>query len=550
MRVERKRGCRQFRSFRQRAAAAVMSVLMFLTMLGPTVQVSAAPGDQHTVTFVIENKQGTPVSGVSVLLKDAGGNEIPASSENENEVTFEGLREESTYTYTIDVGENEYEVPEEGTLQVEDRDKKVPVTLYTEAPECSLETEAIETSFGSRVEFRVLYAGDEPVYYQWYSEEGMLEGETSAVLTLDTVTRGGVYCCTVETELSDVVELSATLSVSASVPVGTVDVQGREMQQPWADITAVVSHPENPAAPAPEGEVKFYIDGSLAGSSRLSDGMATFAFVQLGTDERHSIYAEYVSDDQGKYTDARSGEVIYGKVTPEENREYSVSDPDPDTGWYNEENPLIITPISDSGFDQIWNGEAWADQAAVREDSAEGEFDIVLRNSQTQEETNAVTLPYRMDSTAPADINMSAPAAGNFNSRTNTYEIEFSAADETSGVSSIIWYDTNNTPHLVEQDRGGRFIEDMTAEEWKSVRRIEAGDAAGNTGKNTNVGNRFIEISYPEADRIVDETGEVIGSGQCDADSRYFYRAEQIPVSLTMSEDAVAAGGFALYKNS
>lgn len=202
MRVERKRGYRQFRSFRQRAAAAVMSVLMLLTMLGPSVQVSAAPGDPHTVTFVIKNKQGAPVSGVKVLLKDAGGNEIPASSENENEVIFEGLSEESTYTYTIDVGENEYEVPEEGTLLVEEGDGKVEVTLYTEAPECSMETEKIETSFGSRVEFRVLYTGDEQVYYQWYSEEeGMLEGETSEVLTIDAATRGGEYRCTVETEL-------------------------------------------------------------------------------------------------------------------------------------------------------------------------------------------------------------------------------------------------------------------------------------------------------------------------------------------------------------
>lgn len=551
MRMERKRGCRQFRSFRQRTAAAVMSVLMLLTTLGPSVQVSAAPGDPHTVTFVIENKQGTPVSGVRVLLKDAGGNPIPASSENENKVTFEGLHEESTYTYTIDVEENEYEVPEEGTLQIEDRDMEIPVTLYTEAPKCSMENnEPVEATFGSRVEFRVLYEGDEPVYYQWYSEEGILEGETSEVLTLDAVTRGGEYYCTVETELSEVVKLPVTLSVSASVPVVTVDVQGRETQRSRADITAVVSHPENIAAPAPEGVVKFYIDGGLRDSRNLSDGIASLNFVRLGTDERHSIYAEYVSDDQGKYTDAISDEVIYGKVTPEKDREYSVSDPDPDTGWYNEENPLIITPISDSGFDQIKNGEAWADHVAVKEDSAEGEFDIVLRNAQTQEETNAVTLQYRMDTAAPADIKMSAPTAENFNRWTNTYEIEFSAADETSGVSSIIWYDADNTSHLVEQDWDGRFIEDMTAEEWKSVRRIEADDAAGNTGENTNVGNRFIEISYPEADRIVDETGEVIDSGQCDADSRYFYRAEQIPVSLTMSEDAVAAGGFELCKNS
>lgn len=523
---------------------------MLLTMLGPSVQVSAAPGDPHTVTFVIKNKQGAPVSGVKVLLKDAGGNEIPASSENENEVIFEGLSEESTYTYTIDVGENEYEVPEEGTLLVEEGDGKVEVTLYTEAPKCSMETEKIETSFGSRVEFRVLYTGDEQVYYQWYSEEeGMLEGETSEVLTIDAATRGGEYRCTVETELSDEVELSAALSVSASVPVVTVDVQGREIFQPWADITAVVSHQENIAAPAPEGVVKFYIDGSFAGRKRLSGGAATLS-VRLGTDDKHLVYAEYISDDEEKYRNARSKDYPYGKVTPEENRHYSVSDPDPDTGWYNEENPLIITPISDSGFDQIKNGEVWADHAAVKEDSAEGEFDIVLRNSQTGEETNAVTQHYSLDSAAPADIKMSAPTAENFNRWTDTYEIEFSAADEISEVSSIIWYGANNTPHLVEQDWDGRFVEDMTAEEWKSVRRIEADDTAGNTGENTNVGNRFIEISYPEADRIVDETGEEIDSGQCDADSRYFYQAEQIPVTLTMSEDAVAAGGFALYKNS
>ena len=75
-------------------------------------------------------------------------------------------------------------------------------------------------------------------------------------------------------------------------------------------------------------------------------------------------------------------------------------------------------------------------------------------------------------------------------------------------------------------------------------------DAAGNTQENTEAGNQFIEISYPAADRITDKTGAEISSGQCDADSEYFYRTSQATVSLTASDDIAAAEGFALYKNS
>lgn len=552
MRADRNKICGPRRGFWKRAAAAVMSALMLLTMLEPSAQAYASPGDPHTVTFVFANKLDTPVSGVSVLLKDEGGNEISASSVNENEVTFEGLYEESTYTYTIDVGENEYEVPEEESIQIEDHDMEIPVTLYTQAPECSMESVETPQSFGSRVRFEVNYTRTEPADFQWYFEDERLEGETTAVLTLDAVTHedAGTYSCTVETELSAAARPSAVLNVSAADPIVTVDVQGRNILQSRADITAVVTHRENPSAPKPEGWVVFYIDGSSAGRRRLSDGAATLSYMRLGTDDKHLVYAEYISDDEENYRNARSEDVVYGKVTPEENSHYTVSEPDPDTGWYNGEYPLIITPISDGGFDQIWNGEAWAEQVAVQAESADGTVDILLRNSQTQEETNTVSLSYQMDSAAPSDIKMSAPADANFDRRTNTYEIEFTAEDETAGVSSITWYDRENTPHIVAQDQNGRFIEDMTADEWKSVRRIEADDAAGNTGENADVGNRFIEISYPEADRIVDETCAEIDSGQCDADSRYFYRSSRIAVSLTVSDDAVAAGALALYKNS
>ena len=461
MKADSRKGCRHSRNFRRRTAAAVMCVLILLTVLEPSVQAFDAPGARSTVTFAFENKQDMPVSDVNILLKDAWGNEISASSSEENKVTFEGLSMESSYDYIIDVGENKYKIPEEGTIEVADRNMEIPVTLYAEDPGCSMESEKIKASFGDQVKLEVKYTGNEPVYYQWYFGEERLEGETSAVLTLDSVTHReeGAYYCTVETDLSDSVKLSAVLSVSTE-------------------------------------------------------------------------------------------EIIYGKVTPEIGKDYSVSEPDRNTGWYNNSNQLIITPVSDRGFDQIWDGTAWTDQVIVREDSAEGLFNIVLRNSMTEEEANPVPLEYKLDSSDPTDIGVSAPTAEKFDRGTSTYEIEFIAVDETSGISSITWYDTDNKSHVVEQDRSGRFIEKLTSEEWKSIRRIEATDAAGNIGENTNTGNRFIEISYPKADRIRDKTGAEISSEQCDADSTYYYQSTLVTVSLAASDDAVSAGAFVLYKNS
>lgn len=552
MRKESRKTGGRYKSFGYRAAAAVMSALMLLTLLEPSAQAYAAPGDRHTVTFIFINKEDEPVPDVSVLLKDDRENEIQPSETDENEVTFEGLYEGSSYEYTIDVGENEYEVPEKGTIEIEDQDMEIPFPLYTEAPECSMTEEEIDASYGSRVEMNVNYTGDEPVYYQWYFGDEELKDETSAVLTIDPVTyeEEGEYFCTVETELSDIVRLSADLRVSPADPEVSVNVRKKGGSRPRADITVTVSHPDNEGAPAPEGRAVFYVDGEREGTEPLSDGRATLSSVPIGTDERHSIYVRYISDDDRYYTDAESNEVIYGKATPEEDTDYIVSEPDPDTGWYNQKNKLTVRPAPAGEFDQIWDGKAWTDKVEISEETAEGKFNIKLKNSRTGEETNTVSFRYQQDLSAPTDVGMSQPSSDKFDRDTGAYEIQFTAEDNTAGVASVVWYDADNQEHTVEKNRQGDFIADLTAEEWKSVRRIEAVDAAGNTQENTEAGNQFIEISYPAADRITDKTGAEISSGQCDADSEYFYRTSQATVSLTASDDIAAAEGFALYKNS
>jgi len=303
MRKESRKTGGRYKSFGYRAAAAVMSALMLLTLLEPSAQAYAAPGDRHTVTFIFTNKEDEPVPGVSILLKDDRENEIRPSETDKNKVTFEGLYEGSSYEYTIDVGENEYEVPEKGTIEIEDQDMEIPFPLYTESPECSMTEEEIDASYGSRVEMKVNYTGDEPVYYQWYFGDEELEDETSAVLTIDPVTyeEEGEYFCTVETELSDIVRLSADLRVSPADPDVSVNVRGSGGSRPRADITVTVSHPDNEGAPAPEGRAVFYVDGERAGTEPLSDGRATLSSVPIGTDERHSIYVRYISDDDRYY---------------------------------------------------------------------------------------------------------------------------------------------------------------------------------------------------------------------------------------------------------
>ena len=119
----------------KRLIALLMSALMLLTLLEPSAQAYAAPGDRHTVTFIFINKEDEPVPDVSVLLKDDSENEIQPSETDANEVTFEGLYEGSSYEYTIEVGEHEYEVLEKGTIEIEDQDMEITFPLYTESLE-------------------------------------------------------------------------------------------------------------------------------------------------------------------------------------------------------------------------------------------------------------------------------------------------------------------------------------------------------------------------------------------------------------------------------
>ena len=188
----------------------------------------------------------------------------------------------------------------------------------------------------------------------------------------------------------------------------------------------------------------FYVDGERAGTEFLSDGRATLSSVPIGTDKRHSIYVRYISADDRYYADAVSDEVIYGKATPKEDTDYIVSEPDPDTGWYNQKNKLIIEPVSDGEFDQIWDGKAWTDKVEIREETTEGEFNIMLKNSGTGEETNSVLFQYQQDLSAPTDVGMSQPSSDKFDRDTGTYEIQFTAKDNTAGVALCVWVFADN----------------------------------------------------------------------------------------------------------
>lgn len=539
------------RGLRQRVTAAVMSVLTVLTMTGPSVPALAAPGDQHTVTFAVTNKLGEKIPDADITLEDSEGNEIPASDMKDDTVIFEGLYEGASYQYTVDVGEDSgYEVPEEKTeIEIGDKDETVPVVLYTEPPECSA-AEEVSAVFGGKAVLSVVSQGEEPVSYQWYFGEEKLEGETEASLVIDPVTLDdeGTYVCTVETALSDKAVQEIRLQVQPAEPEIKLDVQNVPLLPSWVNLTATVSHPDSGSAEKPEGEVEFYIDGEYEDSRPLRNGKAERKYVRLGSDDRHTVYAKYISADERKYKSGESDPQMYGKRLPVEGADYTAAEPDGATGWYNAEHPLILTAISDGEFDRIWDGGAWVEQMTVTEEGEGREITIRMKNSETGKETDPGSYRYSLDLQAPYKIGMSAPDFRNYDRRTDTYEIEFTAVDDLSGVSSVTWYDAGGKAHEAGY-RDGKFVAEMTAEEWKSVRRIEVSDRAGNTGERTEIGNRYIEIAYPGADRITDQEGDETDSDQAGRESRFFYQESQITVSVTASDGAVPAEGFHIFKN-
>ena len=536
---------------RKKVIAVILSFLMFTTMFEPIMRTFAASGDSKNVTFIFTNKRSEEIPGIAVSLKDTDGNVIEASECNENKVIFSGTLENGTYNYTVDTGTTGYLAPESASIEITDEDMKVPIILYAPEPDCKIIETDSELTFGDKAVFEIWE--NEPVgmghlSYEWYKDNELLENETLPTLEIDSVliSDAGVYSCKVTSDLAEeVVELTSTLSVSEATPQVNVRVDEKLQDTGGCvNLTAIVAHLYNENVSKPIGSVEFFIDGVSIGTAALADGKATLSDVTLNSDDKHSIYAKYAGTSDENYSEAVSSIITYGKITPQENRDYVFSEPNGDNGWYKKGGKFIITPMGE--FDQIREGEngEWKTTLLRNEETLVDGTDVTffLRNSATGEESNPQTVQYKMDNTAPINISVTSPEFSNYDDNSEqTYSVEFTAGDTLSGIAKIIWYDKSSNFHEVVPSLEDKFTAHLTAEQWKGITKIEAVDNAGNTSVNTAIENQSIEIVYSDAYQIVNANGEVVGSDAVDSESEYFYQEKPVTAELTVSSNNFSA---------
>lgn len=277
------------------------------------------------------------------------------------------------------------------------------------------------------------------------------------------------------------------------------------------------------------GGIGFYIDDEWKETVSLNGGQAILEIDLPDRTAKHLICARYDGDENYAASEAAC---VYGKLTPAENTDYTVSKPN-SNGWYGGENPLVISPMGD--FNEICetdasddNRDAWTNSLTITPDAdtAEGVVYFVLRNSESLEETNVMSYSYKFDHTAPTNI--SVDGFTDYEYEKQAYAISFFATDAESGVEKIIWYDGENNASEVMANDDGEFIAFLSVEQWKSMSRVEAVDYAGNK-ESKEIRLKCVEIEYDIADGTVDLTGitsQIITWESRNSESAFFHNTD------------------------
>lgn len=413
---------------------------------------------------------------------------------------------------------------------IQHEDMEIPIMLYAPAQNCKINPAESQVNFGDKAVFEISEeepAGMGQLSYQWYKDNVPLENQISAALNIDPVliSDAGSYSCKITSDLSDnVVELASVLSVLKATPKVSVSVGINDELQDTSDslnLTATVAHSSNENVSKPTGEVEFFVDEASVGKATLVNGEATLSGVILTSDDKHSIYAKYIDTSDENYAEAVSTAITYGKITPKEGRDYSLSEPNGKNGWYKDEGSLVITPMGE--FDQICeekDGEWKTTLSQNDETSADGtDVTFYLRNVATGEESHAQTVNYKSDHTAPVNINVTAPDFSNYDgNEEKTYSIAFTAEDTLSGIAKIIWYDKSDNAYEVIPDSQDEFMDHLTAEQWQGITKVEAIDKAGNSGVDTSIENKSITVSITEANFYAEDIKVLVNNSEYQID--------------------------------
>ncbi len=290
--------------FAKRVTALVLSVIMVAMILPFGTLFSASAADDDAI-FVFTNKNGVGITGISVTITIDDENDTTQQSNESGEVYFNDLVEDTTYVYSVDVGNDSgYAAIADGSFTFKAANDPIAVTVYAKTPSITEEPQSQTKTFGEAASFSVSATGLGILTYQWLLDGTAIIGKTESTLTVSPVTAGGVYSCTVTSDLAQEDSNTATssmaiLMVESYTPTITIVAapdSGSVYNGDETTITATISSPEN--VDKPTGNVEFYVNGDLKATKTASFDPIAYSLVLNSGD--HSILVKYGGDSNYK----------------------------------------------------------------------------------------------------------------------------------------------------------------------------------------------------------------------------------------------------------
>jgi hypothetical protein len=531
----------------KRWIALYLAAVLLVISVPSNFLLLADEGSLFDILFGIKDKQENPIPGAWMSISNSDGFNNTVSSNNEGEVVITGMKEGNSYQYSVSA--NDYE-PNNGEVTVDQNVivKGHTVTLYANMPVITEHPQNQTITVGDPVSFSITVSGGDNgnMLYQWYRNNEAIDGETNDTLHFDHVMmgdNGDIYCCVVSSVLQEdpaigVSSGDAQLTVNKATPELNIQIE------PISDslysgespmLTASVIYPEYVGQPS--GNVNFYIDNELVGTDQWKIGSSLVSagdVAPLTSDQDHSIYAEYVGDDQ--YEAVRSDTIMYrvAKISPEGNIHYEVNEPNGENGWYKGDGQVEITPKG--LFNKIGESMegAWSDILRKPDETVSGgdTATFYLHNTQTGEISNEASISYKLDRTAPNEIELTKPTYETYDDELGKYSIIFSAIDPISGVEAFSWEDHTGA-HTVSANETGTTIDYLTAQQYKTLRNLSAVDKAGNSSAAAAIRNQAIDVQFSAAAAVTDVSGNHVQADVYDHNSRFYY-TEDNPETVTL----------------
>lgn len=263
---------------------------------------------------------------------------------------------------------------------------------------------------------------------------------------------------------------------------------------------------------------------------------------------------EYITKEVYPSSSASYTLLITYAAAPEFETVCQITDPAV-TGWYNAENPAVVSPIDTEKYSiALDSPESFSDSQTILTQGAEAHY-IYVKDKMTRQISAGIEINIKIDTEIPYDLKVEYAKSpldeflevitlGFYNP---SVTLRFTAADDTSGLDYLDWTYTREAgqseTNLETEEGTLTFADDkaeltLTASQAKQYRgniSFTVYDKAGNSTSATDDGNVFVVDTISPTMTVKYANAEPYASAQNSIGDVHYFNGD-VEVELTITE--------------